>query len=107
MSRDLLLMKYVFEFAGGQRHGLRTSTDDGVWRGDHDENDLALAFLWMSNNGELGRCFTASTDEAMWLLRKHGSAEVRSRGFRFEHYQIVERLEQPEQILLRVQCIER
>lgn len=89
-------MKVIFEFAGGSRDG---QTDVG---------EQARNFYFLTENGTVGKRFKGLTDYTMNIVRDVGVEEAAKLGAvpaRTEKYEVIERLEVGDEVLVRCKFI--
>jgi hypothetical protein len=89
-------MNIIFEFAGGSRDGRR------------DEGQQAANFYFLTDSGTVGKRFKGLTEHTVGLIGELGPQAFAERAgpARMEKYEVVERSEKSDEILVRCKFIE-
>ena len=94
-------MKVIFEFIGGCMDGKTVCS----YSQDHAEAEEAEGFMWVSDNGRVGARFMTASPAARQALAeglaKHGS----ELGLGFRKYEVFERLENGDEVLVRAKNV--
>ena len=94
-------MHIHFEYIGGCRDGEILGDDSD----DPDEVTLVSGFYLMTGNGTEGRRFWVASDHAIATLREGRIEEARSGKFKLHYYEVAERLEEGDHVLVRAKFI--
>jgi hypothetical protein len=100
-EKETTMRRVVVEFVGGCMDGKTVCT----YSEDPVEAQEAEGYLWVSGDGAVGRRFMCASPAAMEAL-KQGSAKHGSElGLTFRKYEIFERMENGDEILVRAKNV--
>ncbi len=92
-------MKIIFEFTGGPLDGKTVEGESG-------EQDEADRYFALTHHGKVGQRFRIGSDYAIDLLAAEGLKEDRPHHFRRHTYDVTDRLEGDDEVLIRAEYVE-
>jgi hypothetical protein len=92
-------MKIIFEFTGGPLDGKTVEGESG-------EQDEADRYFALTHHGKVGQRFRIGSEYAIDLLAAEGLKEDRPHHFRRHNYDVTDRLEGDDEVLIRAEYVE-